>query len=55
MEGFIKKLTALVVFLVLNESFPKIPDHGLIRDLFGKARKFQKRNTVIRPSFKLGI
>jgi hypothetical protein len=42
-------------FLVLYVSFPKIPDRGLIRDLFGKARKFQKRNTVIRQSFKLGI
>jgi hypothetical protein len=44
-----------VWFIVLYESFPKIPDRGLIRDLFGKARKFHKRYTVIRQSFKLRI
>ena len=44
-----------IKFLVLYESFPKILDRRMIRDLFGKAKKFQKRYPVIRQSFKLRI
>ena len=44
-----------IKLFVLYESFPKIPDLRLIRILFGKAKKFQKQDPVIRHSFKSGI